>query len=69
MNIPKSLHTVTAIVAVARATQQESMARGAFFSAADNAAVILGYDTGINSLDVYGLIMRAAETLKKGVAA
>jgi len=68
MNIPKSLHTVSAIVAVARYTQKDALARGSFYAAASCAAEILGYRT-IDAIDVYGLIVRAADTLKKGAAA
>lgn len=67
MNIPKSLHTITAIVAVARATQQECIARAAFFSAAVMAAEILGYHA--DDIDSHNLLARAADTLKKGAAA
>jgi len=64
MKIPKSLHTVTSIAAVARATQPEKIQSGFFYAAASCAAEILGYPA--DSDDTYGLIGRAADTLKKG---
>jgi len=74
MNIPKSLHTVSAIVAVARYCLQnepvfaDSIARGNFYWVAARAAEILGYPV-VDTTDTYGLILRAADTLKKGAAA
>jgi len=67
MNIPKSLHTITAIVAVARATQQECIARGSFHWAALGAAEILGYPQ--DAADTHGLIARARKILEQGAAA
>ena len=70
MNIPKSLHTITAIVAVARATQQECIARANFYFAAMCAAEILGYPYPADDYsDTHNLVQRAADTLKKGAAA
>ena len=66
MNIPKSLHTITAIVAVARHCQQSVVARGHYMVAAVRAAEILGYP--VDAIDTYGLIQRAADTLKKAAA-
>jgi hypothetical protein len=63
MNIPKSLHTVSAIVAVARAFYSHETPRIAALCAAE----ILGYP--VDATDIYGLIARAADTLKKGGAA
>lgn len=69
MNIPKSLHTVSAIVAVARYTQKDCIARGNFYGAAMFAADILGYPyPAENYSDTYNLVQRAADTLKKGAA-
>lgn len=67
MNIPKSLHTITALVAVARATQLEKIQSGFFYAATSCAAELLGYPA--DAIDTYGLIGRAADTLKKGAAA
>lgn len=64
MNIPKSLHTVTAIVAVARYINPTPAACECA-QLARHAAVILGHDPAD---DTYGLIGRAADTLKKGAA-
>jgi hypothetical protein len=62
MNIPKSLHTVSAIVAVARLFPEQIRARD-FYLAAAAAASALGYPA--DTTDTYGLIQRAADTLKK----
>ena len=63
MNVPKSLHTITAIVAVARAFYSHEAPRDAALCAAE----VLGYPC--DTPDIYGLIQRAADTLKKGAAA
>ena len=69
MNIPKSLHTITAIAAVARATQQECLARANFYYAALFAAEILGYPYLADDYsDTHNLVRRAADTLAKDAA-
>jgi hypothetical protein len=58
--IPKSLHTITALVRVALAVFPEQKPYAAALLAAD----LLGYPPG--SPDAYGLIERAAAILLKG---
>ena len=60
--IPKSLHTVTALVNVARLFP-ELLREQRYYAAAAAAASVLGYPHDVD--DTYGLIDRAAETLKK----
>jgi hypothetical protein len=60
--IPKSLHTVTALVNVARILRAPGESAA---SAVDRAAIVLGYGAG--SVDQYGLLAKATATLGKGM--
>jgi hypothetical protein len=60
--IPKSLHTVTAIVNVARMFPELLHAQH-YYAAASAAAAVLGYPHDVE--DTYGLITRAAAALQK----
>lgn len=60
--IPKSLHTVTALVNVARLFP-ELLREQHYYAAAAAAAAVLGYPVG--TADTYGLIARAAAALQK----
>jgi hypothetical protein len=61
MDIPKSLDTITAIVAVARAFYSHETPRDAALCAAE----VLGYP--FDTPDTHGLIERAVAVISKGL--
>ncbi len=62
--IPKSLHTVSALAAIARELARLE-GRAAALSHVMRAAEILGYDPITTSADPYGLVSVAARKLAK----
>lgn len=65
MNIPKSLHTVTVLVAVAKLIRDKQYPFMAPSALVDMAADQLGY--GITTDDQYGLLAKATAILSRSV--
>jgi len=67
MNIPKSLHTLTVFVNVARAVAPELISAGRPYAAIQRAADVLGYPHG--TPDDYQIMLKASAVLMREASA